>query len=223
MAIIDEKTKEQVRNMFKDLKNEVTLVVFTQDSLSSMPGLECETCKDNRLLMEEVASLSDKIKVEVFDYVKDKNKVEEYGIDKIPATVIKGDRDRGIRIFGLPAGYEFPTLLSAIKLVSAAESDLSDASRTSMKKITKSVHIQVFVTLTCPYCASAAHLAHRLAHHNEMVKADVINAQEFPQLAQKYNVFAVPKIVINESIQFEGALPEDGFVAKVLDSQNSEN
>ncbi|MDH4210137.1 MAG: thioredoxin family protein [candidate division WOR-3 bacterium] len=219
MSLLDENIKDQVKNMFKDLVNPVKLVVFTQDSLSYAPGLECENCKDNRLLMDEVAGLSEKISVEVFDFVNDKNKVEEYGIDKIPATVVKGEKDSGIRIYGMPAGYEFPTLLSAIKMVSTAITELSDATRSKLKAITKPVHLQVFVTLTCPYCASAASLAHELAYESEMVKADVINTQEFPQLAQRYNVFAVPKTVVNETIQFEGALPEERFLAKALESQ----
>jgi glutaredoxin-like protein len=219
MSLLDDNIKDQVKNMFKDLVNPVKLVVFTQDSLLYAPGLECENCKDNRLLMEEVAGLSDKISVEVYDFVNDKNKVEEYGIDKIPATVIRSEKDSGIRIYGMPAGYEFPTLLGAIKLVSTANTGLSDATRSKLKEIARPVHLQVFVTLTCPYCASAASLAHKLAYESEMVKADVINAQEFPQLAQRYNVFAVPKTVVNDTIQFDGALPEERFLAKALESQ----
>ncbi len=219
MSLLDEKIKNQVREMFKDLKSNVKLVVFTQDSLIYSPGLECETCKDNRILMEEVAGLSDKISLEVFDFVKDKNMVEEYGIDKIPATVVEGERDSGIRIYGMPAGYEFPTLLSAIKMVSTDNAEISEDTRNRLKEISKPVHIQVFVTLTCPYCASAASLAHRLAYESDMVRADVINAQEFPQLAQRYNVFAVPKTVVNEATQFEGALPEQKFVEKTMESQ----
>jgi len=187
--------------------------------LISIPGLECETCKDNRLLMEEVATLSEKISIEIYDYVKDKEKVEEYKIDKIPATVIQGEKDFGIRIYGLPAGYEFPTLLNAIRTVSTGSSDLSDSSREKIKGISKPVHIQVFVTLTCPYCASAASLAHKLAFESDMVKADVVNAQEFPQLGQRYGVFAVPKTVVNEIIHFEGALPEEQFLEKIMATQ----
>jgi glutaredoxin-like protein len=219
MSLLDENIKDQVKKMFKDLVNPVKLVVFTQDSLLYAPGLECENCKDNRILMEEVADLSDKLSVEVYDFVKDKNKVEEYGIDKIPATVVTGEKDMGIRIYGMPAGYEFPTLLSAITTVSKANTELSEDTRAKLKEITKPVHLQVFVTLTCPYCASAASLAHKFAFESEMVKADVINAQEFPQLAQRFNVFAVPKTVVNNTIHFEGALPEDRFLSKTLESQ----
>jgi glutaredoxin-like protein len=169
--------------------------------------------------MEEVAALSDKISVEIVDFVKDKEKVEEYKIDKIPATVIRGEKDYGIRIYGMPAGYEFPTLLSGIRNVSMASSDLSDESKAKIREMTKPIHIQVFVTLTCPYCASAASLAHRMAFESDQIRADVVNAQEFPQLGQRYNVFAVPKTVVNETIHFEGALTEDKFLEKILETQ----
>ncbi|MCK4940730.1 thioredoxin family protein [candidate division WOR-3 bacterium] len=219
MAVLDDKVKEEVKDMLKDLKESVKLVVFTQDSLISTPGHECETCRDNRLLMEEVAALSDKISVEVYDFAKDKERVEEYKIDRIPATVVHGEKDSGIRIYGMPAGYEFPTLLNAIKLVSAVDSGLSNESKEKVKDLSKPIHIQVFVTLTCPYCASAATLAHKLAYESNQIKADVVNAQEFPQLAQRYNVFAVPKTVVNETVQFEGTLPEQGFLEKALETQ----
>jgi hypothetical protein len=65
-----------------------------------------------------------------------------------------------------------------------------------------------------------ATLAHKLAYESSQIRADVVNAQEFPQLAQRYNVFAVPKTVINENTHFEGALPEEGFLEKTMETQN---
>ncbi len=218
MPVLDEKIKEDVKGMFKDLKEQVKLIVFTQDGLIKVPGIECETCKDNRMLMEEIASLSDKISIEVYDFVKDKDKAEQYKIDKIPATIVLGQKDHGIRLYGMPTGYEFPTLLNAIKMVSTANSELSNETKEKLITLSKPVHIQVFVTLTCPYCSSAVVTAHQMALENDNVKADMVNAQEFPQLAQKYNVFAVPKIVINETAQFEGSLPENAFVQKIVET-----
>lgn len=218
MPVLDEKIKEDVKGIFKDLKEQVKLIVFTQDGLIKVPGIECETCKDNRMLMEEIASLSDKISIEVYDFVKDKDKAEQYKIDKIPATIVLGQKDHGIRLYGMPTGYEFPTLLNAIKMVSTANSELSNETKEKLTILSKPVHIQVFVTLTCPYCSSAVVTAHQMALENDNVKADMVNAQEFPQLAQKYNVFSVPKIVINETAQFEGSLPENAFVQKIVES-----
>jgi hypothetical protein len=55
-----------------------------------------------------------------------------------------------------------------------------------------------------------------LALENELVKADMVNAVEFPHLTTKYNVMAVPKIVVNEVHEFIGSLPEDQIMDQVM-------
>jgi len=47
------------------------------------------------------------------------------------------------------------------------------------------------------------------------VRADIVEASEFPALAEQYNVYAVPKVVINETTEFVGAQPEPQFVEYV--------
>jgi predicted DsbA family dithiol-disulfide isomerase len=58
-------------------------------------------------------------------------------------------------------------------------------------------------------------MAHQMAVESAHVTADVIEAMEFPDLAQRYGVRGVPKIVINETTEFVGALPEEDYVAHV--------
>ena len=209
MAMLEDKVKDQVKKELAGLKEEVKLIVFTQE-------LECQYCRENRILTEEVASLSDKIGIEVYNFAIDKEKVEEYKVDKIPAIVVMGEKDYGIRFYGLPGGYEFVSLIEAIKVVSARDSGLAPESRELVKKLARPVHIQVFVTLTCPYCSRAVELAHKLALESDLIRSDMVEAAEFPQLVNKYNVMAVPKIVINGEIQFEGALPEPAFLEQVM-------
>ena len=65
-------------------------------------------------------------------------------------------------------------------------------------------------------------LAHRLAMESDWIRADMVEATEFPHLANKYEVFGVPRTVINETIHVEGAVPEPLLVnelLKVLDEQ----
>ena len=69
-------------------------------------------------------------------------------MQKIPATVIQGDTDTGIRFYGIPSGYEFVSLMEAIKMSSTGDSGLSPAARDYLKSLDKDVHIQVFVTPT---------------------------------------------------------------------------
>jgi glutaredoxin-like protein len=205
MSLLPDDKKEQLRAEFKErLVDPVHLIMFTQE-------VECRFCSDTRNLAQEMGTLSDKISVDVFDFVKDVDKAQQYGIDKIPALAVIGKIDYGVRLFGIPYGYELSTLVEAIENVSKGTTDLTDKTKEIIKDIKTPVHIQVFVTLTCPHCPVAAAIAHKLAVESPMISADVIDAQEFPALAQKYGVIGVPKIIINEKVEFTGAFSEDLF------------
>ena len=62
----------------------------------------------------------------------------------------------------------------------------------------------------------AVQLAHEMAMESTLITSDMVEATDFPHLAHTYNVAAVPKIVINETTEFEGALPEQDFLKHVM-------
>jgi len=119
----------------------VKLINFTQT-------FECDTCHDTRVLLEELCAISDKLSLEVLNFTLDKEKAAAYRIDKIPAIVIEGERDYGIRFYGVPAGYEFASLLDAIVLASQGDSDLGPPSRAAAASIGEPLHLEVLVTPT---------------------------------------------------------------------------
>lgn len=210
MSLIPDDKKDFLRNEFKKkLENPVKLLMFTQE-------VECRFCADTRKLAQEFAALSDKITAEVYDFTADAVKAKEYGIDKIPALAIIGEKDYGVRIYGIPYGYELQTLIEAVINVSKGKTDLAEKTRSILAEVKTPVHIQVFVSLTCNHCPVAAVVAHKLAVESELVRADVIDGSEFPYVAQKYAVMGVPKIIINEKIEFVGAFNEDLFAEHVL-------
>ena len=212
MSLIPDDKKELLRNDFKEkLDYPVKIVMFTQE-------VECRFCSDTRQLVQDIAALSDKLSAEVYDFVKNADKAKEYCIDKIPALAIIGAKDYGVRIYGIPYGYELQTLIEAIISVSKGrgKTDLSDKTKSILSEIKQPVHIKVFVTLTCPHCPAAASVAHKLAIESDMIIADVIETSEFPDLAMKHNVIGVPKIVINDKTEFVGAFNEDLFAENVL-------
>jgi predicted DsbA family dithiol-disulfide isomerase len=55
---------------------------------------------------------------------------------------------------------------------------------------------------------------------SDHVRSECVEATEFPELSQRYQVMAVPKIVINDRVEFEGAIPESDFVNAVLQAVN---
>ena len=214
MALLKDEVQNEARERFKKLTGPVRLVNFTQK-------IECHYCEETRRLIEEIASLSPKISSQIYDFTLDKEKAQQYKIDKIPAIVVEAEKDYGIRFFGIPGGYEFNSFISAIYDVSRKATDLSVESKDKISKIDKPVHIQVFVTLTCPYCPAAVEMAHKLALESEYITSDMVESAEFPHLVNKYGVMGVPKVVINEEFGFEGALPETSFVEEVVKASKS--
>ncbi len=142
MSVLPEDVKQGVKEKLeKSLKNPVKLIFFTQE-------FECQFCQQTYQLLEEIVSLSDKISLNVFNFAGDKKEVKKYKIDKIPAIAVMNEKDYGIRLFGLPTGYEFTSLIEAIIMVSSGETGLTEKSIGRIKTLSKPVHIQVFVTNT---------------------------------------------------------------------------
>lgn len=206
--MLQEKEKKMVSDVMKALAKPIKLVNFTQE-------FECRFCKETRELLQEIAGLSDLVLLEVYNFKIDKQKVEHYKVDKIPATVIEGEKDYGVRYYGAPVGYEFATFLADMVNISKGETDLVPSTKEALKKIDKKVHLQVFVSPTCPYCPRAVSLAHKLAVESELVTADMIETSEFPHLVQKYQVMGVPKTVINETSFVMGAVPEEKMIEEI--------
>jgi glutaredoxin-like protein len=210
LSLLPDDKKELLRKDFEmRLVDPVRIVMFTQE-------VECRYCNETRRLAQELGTVSDKVTTEVYDFVKDQAKAKELGIERIPALAIIGKRDYGVRYYGIPYGYELQTIIEAIINVSKGVTDLSEKTKAVLKDVNTPVNIKVFVTLTCPHCPGAAAIAHKLAIECDLIKTDVIESSEFPDLALKYNVIGVPKIVINDKVDFMGEFNEDLFAEHVL-------
>ncbi len=207
MAIFDDKVRKQIGDNLAKLTEKVHLLYFTQE-------LECGICKETHEFLKEFTSLNDKIGLTVFDFVKDRDKAAHYKVDKIPAIVVldKSDNDTRMRFFGLPGGYEINSFIQSIFEASGLKEMLPAKAAEALKKINKDIHLQVFISLTCPYCPTAVSAAHRIALESPRVRADMVDAGTFPQLAVKYNVSSVPKTVINETIEIIGAEPVEKLI-----------
>lgn len=141
MGLLQDSDVAEIRERFQELKKPVKLIHFTQD-------LNLEYGREARQLLEELAQISDKVSLETYDFLIDKEKVAEYKVDKVPATVIRNGKDYGIRFYGLPAGYEFAALLDGILAVSKGDSGLQPESREKLAQLTQPLHLQVFTTPT---------------------------------------------------------------------------
>lgn len=197
----------------------VRLVFFAQ-------SIDCDSCDDARQILVRLSELVPGLTLEEHNLVLDKDAAASYGVDRVPAVVVVGDADAGVRFLGAPVGHEFSSLLEAILTVSRRSSGLKAASRAKLASLPSSVAIHVFSTPTCVYCSQAVALAHRMAVESPLVTATAVSVIEYPDLIRRYRVTGVPKIVINDRVELLGAQSEDAFVdavvqaARGIDSNN---
>jgi len=210
---------EYLKKEVSGLTRDVHMVLFVSE-------LGCEYCKDEEQLLKELLPTSDRLHLEVKNINIDREDAQKLHVTAAPTLVLKdADHDYGIQFMGIPAGHEFSALLADIKMIGTGEHGLSDATLNKLASTDKPAELLVFVTPSCPYCPSAVHMGHKLAYVKENWRSAMVEAMEFPQLSQRFEVQAVPRIVINEGAYFEGAMPEHMFVDLILKalptSQNS--
>lgn len=206
MKMFDAELEKQLKDIFNDLAGDVTIALFTEG--------DCYSCTETRSYMQEVADLNDKIKFVEYDLKKDAQKAADYNVELVPSIVLldgKGDYKR-IKFNGIPAGHEINSLIPALMEVSGAESEMPKELTDRIEAINKPIDIKVFVTLSCPHCPGAVQKAHKLALMNPNIRAEMIEAQTFAELSDKYNVSGVPKIVINDEHELVGNQPLQAFL-----------
>lgn len=144
--LLDENISTQISQIFANLQNPVHFLFFGR-------GKNCEFCGETCQLVEEVAALSDKLTMSVYDLDAEPEIARQYQVDKTPGIVIAakdGDMitDLGIRYAGIPSGHEFSSFIQDIILVSSRDSGLSAPTRTFLQSLKEPLHLQVFITPT---------------------------------------------------------------------------
>ena len=212
MALLSDQDRQTVARHLAGLQHAVTLVFFTQTIAAP------ETAVLAKQILDEIVSLSDKVTLEEVNFVLEKERAAQYGVDGVPAVVLlRNGEDTRMRFLGAPAGYEFMSLVEAVILAGTDDSGLSEDSRKLVAEhVNGPIDIKVFVTPTCPHCPRAVALAHKLAAESPHIRATCVEATEFMELSRKYRVTGVPKTVINDTVEILGAVPEDAFVRSVV-------
>ena len=158
--------------------------------------------------MEEIASLSERITLTTHDVDQEPEVAKGFGIDKVPGIVIRGQTNRPIRYFGVPAGTGFPAFIENLLDAARGTVTLQPGTTKQLRKLKSDVHLQVLTTPACPYSPLVARIAAKMALSNARIKLDVVEVGEFPQMAQRYGVRATPTTIVNDEAALPGAMDE---------------
>jgi glutaredoxin-like protein len=213
VTLLTDDVKHRVRPLLDALEHEVELKVYTGSSLV-IPGRDPTGHQRETLaLLRDLADLSDKLVVTETPIAGD-DEARAAGITRAPTIVCRrtGETRTNVRFIGLPAGYEFSTLLEAIRMTGSDR-----PTEDPVGPLTEPVLLQTFVTPTCPHCPRAVLTAFELALGNDQVVAEGIEATEFPMLSQAYRIASVPDTIINGDTtqRVLGAQPKPQFVEAI--------
>jgi glutaredoxin-like protein len=228
--LIPLKDQELIRQKFAaELLGPVKIDYFTERELSlEVPGRRpCAYCKPVRELLQELAALSELISLRVLIFDEAAEERTKLGVERIPGIVLRGAQQAGgptglFIYYGMPGGTEFPAFLESIVDISRGEVLLSQESVKELKKLREDVLVRVFVTPTCGYCPQMVRAVYQLSLANPKVRAEVIEVNEFPELADRYQVKAVPLTVIGDKVAIPGAMNPDTLVEQVVRAGGSE-
>ena len=213
--VLNDQIVKQIQEAFAEVKEPVQVLLFGSKD-------NCDYCNETQQLLEEVTALNDKLELSVYDIQEHADVASKFNVTNAPGIVIAAKdnaevKNLGIQFSGIPSGHEFSTLINDIIIVSKRDSGLSEKTREFLRNLDKPLLLQVFVTPTCPYCPRAVLLAHQMAMENpQMIRAEGVEATEFPELANRFNVRGVPQTVINSGAgSLVGAAPEQNLLAEI--------
>lgn len=210
MKMLNNDLEKQLSEVFTQLTNDVTIALFTDKGT-------CQSCLETKDFMEELEPLSEKLHLVQYDLEENSDLAEKYNVQMVPSIVLLDHNlnYEGVKFNGIPAGHEINSFIPALLEVSGTVSELPEDLTAEIEAIDKPVNIKVFVTLSCPHCSGAVQKAHKLALMNKNVDAEMIEAQTFNEISNKFNVSGVPKIVINDKHELVGNQPIQAFLEEM--------
>ena len=212
-----------VGQLGSDLVEPVRLLLLQRPFSSILlPGKEPDPDVDAMIEAErtvrKLADLSPKIEADIQNIQAGDTLTSRLGADELSLlNVSRHKESRGNRVcfVGAPSGNLFEGLLTANRRASTGENDFSVDLLRDLDKLAGDVHLRVSVTPACPACRPAINSAHGMAFPSPRIRADVIDATTFVDLAKRFDVYGVPTIVLNDTFSV-GRLSEDSLLEIVL-------
>jgi glutaredoxin-like protein len=209
MGLFSDKVVEETKQVLGGMTEPVRMTYFTQEA-------ECDHCTATTRFIDEFTALDERLTVERKDFLGDGELARQMGVHHVPALLLHRPADGrpAVRYYGLPGGYEYGAFLKTLVLFSSGRFD-QPLEKASLDLIDRDINLKTFVLATCPSCPVMVYLVNGLAYLSSRVTAEIIEANTFVDLATRFTVGAVPKIIINETAEVVGVLPPEELIRRI--------
>ena len=183
-GLLSEDMKAQLRTLFEKMQGNAILKLYL-DKRKISGELES--------YMRELASLSDKLALEVADV--------NASSDIAPCVRLchADGRETGLAFHGVPGGHEFSSFVLGIYNAIGPGQPIDDKTRERIGAISKPTDIKVLVSLSCTMCPDTVVSAQHIAAKNKNITAEIYDIHHFEEIRKQYNVMSVPCILINDT------------------------
>ncbi len=183
-GLLSEDMKAQLRTLFEKMQGNAILRLYLDNR---------DISEELELYMRELASLSDKLTVDVAD--------ANSSSDFAPCVrVCRGDgTETGLAFHGVPGGHEFSSFVLGIFNAIGPGQPIEEKTKEHIQAISKSTKIKVLVSLSCTMCPDTVVAAQHIAAKNKNITAEIYDIHHFEKIRKQYNVMSVPCILINDS------------------------
>ena len=182
-----------------------------------VPGQEpCRSCEEVKTVLEQIATLSDRIDLHVYEFQDEQALARQRRIDRVPGIVLRGEINRPLRFFGLPGGVFFPVFFQAMFEAASPPTEPPVDVLRPLKKLRAPVSLRVFGSPSDEASGVAALLVYRLALASPRVDAAVYDIDEFPALAEQFGVRAAPATIFDDRTGLAGVVENGADLAAYL-------
>ena len=183
-GLLSEDMKAQLRTLFERMQGNAILKLYLDKR---------EISRELEIYMRELASLSDKLAVDVADV----NASSDFA-PCVKVCCVDGT-ETGLAFHGVPGGHEFSSFVLGIYNAIGPGQPIDEKTRERIGAISKPTDIKVLVSLSCTMCPDTVVSAQHIAAKNKNITAEIYDIHHFEEIRKQYNVMSVPCILINDS------------------------
>jgi len=210
--MLSERTLLTIQSNSQIMSKPVRLVLFTSD-------IGCEACPDMLEIVRTIKGKFDKIALEAYDVVMDRDKADLYGVKLVPALVVQGGDGKLVKFYGMIEDVVLDILLSTISAVSHGRIWFPSDVERALTHLTNDVSVRVFVDSDCTQCRPVAETAIGLGLESKMISASIFVASDFPELVKRYHITELPKTIFGENLHLDGHVTESTFLEMIFQAE----
>lgn len=197
--LLNDVLRNQIKSILAMMEKEVTLVSIVDETL--------EKSIEFMDLILDMASLGEKLKVEIYKKSENPEMEVKINVDKLPVVALLDENKNysGVKFHGVPGGHELNSFILAIYNLAGPGQAIDKTLLQEIKAFDKKTNIKVVVSLSCTLCPDVVVASQRLAMENENIETEMIELSLFEDIKRKYRIMSVPAIIVNDDKIYFGA------------------